>query len=113
MKVDLAIQFGCKPPEAVDLLKEAKKAAQEADAVILVIGTNSDWETEGNDRADLGLPANQDELVDAVLAENKNTVVVINSGSPVSMPWKINLKQYFNLGLAAKNMEMPNGYFIW
>ena len=83
-----AIQFGCKPPEAVDLLQEAKKAAQEADAVILVIGTNSDWETEGNDRADLGLPANQDELVDAVLAENKNTVVVINSGSPVSMPWE-------------------------
>ena len=44
-----AIQFGCKPPEAVNLLQEAKKAAQEADAVILVIGTNSDWETEGND----------------------------------------------------------------
>jgi beta-glucosidase len=48
---------------------------------------NSDWETEGNDRADLSLPANQDQLIENILKENENTVVVLNSGSPVSMPW--------------------------
>ena len=46
--------------------------ASEADAVILIVGTNSDWETEGNDRADLNLPTNQNALIDAVLNTNKN-----------------------------------------
>ena len=82
-----AIHFGCMPPEKTNLLEEAVEVAKNADAVILVVGTNSDWETEGNDRADLSLPANQDKLIENILKENENTVVVLNSGSPVSMPW--------------------------
>ena len=82
-----AIHFGCMPPEKINLLEEAVEVAKNADAVILVVGTNSDWETEGNDRADLSLPANQDQLIENILKENENTVVVLNSGSPVSMPW--------------------------
>ena len=61
--------------------------ASEADAVILIVGTNSDWETEGNDRADLNLPTNQNALIDAVLNTNKNTALIINTGSPVNIPW--------------------------
>ena len=82
-----AIHFGCMPPEKENLLEEAIKTSREADAVILIVGTNSDWETEGNDRSDLALPADQDKLIESVIKENANTVVVINSGSPVSMPW--------------------------
>ena len=82
-----AIHFGCMPPEKENLLEEAIKTSREADAVILIVGTNSDWETEGNDRSDLALPANQDKLIESVIKENANTIVVINSGSPVSMPW--------------------------
>ena len=75
------------PPEKTDLLNEAVEVAKNADAVILIVGTNSDWETEGNDRADLSLPANQDTLIESILKANQNTVIVLNSGSPVSMPW--------------------------
>ena len=82
-----AIHFGCMPPEKENLLEEAIKTSREADAVILIVGTNSDWETEGNDRSELALPAEQDKLIESVIKENANTVVVINSGSPVSMPW--------------------------
>ena len=82
-----AIHFGCMPPEKTNLLEDAVEVAKNADTVILIVGTNSDWETEGNDRADLSLPANQDQLIENILEANKNTVVVLNSGSPVSMPW--------------------------
>ena len=75
------------PPEKTNLLNEAVEVAKNADAVILIAGTNSDWETEGNDRADLSLPANQDILIESILKANQNTVIVLNSGSPVSMPW--------------------------
>ena len=52
-----------------------------------MVGTNDDWETEGNDRETLCLPGAQDELIAKVLAVNPNTVVVNNSGAPISMPW--------------------------
>ncbi|MFZ4717935.1 MAG: glycoside hydrolase family 3 C-terminal domain-containing protein, partial [Ilumatobacteraceae bacterium] len=50
-------------------------------------GTNADWETEGEDRTTMALPGQQDELVRRVAAVNPRTVVVINAGSPVTMPW--------------------------
>jgi beta-glucosidase len=53
----------------------------------LIAGTNSDWETEGNDRANLDLPSNQNELIETICKLNKNTVVVLNTGSPCEMPW--------------------------
>jgi len=82
-----AIQFGCRPPDPKNLLEEAVKIAKQSDAVVLVVGTNSDWETEGSDRKGLGLPSDQDVLIKKVLAANKNSVLVLNTGSPVSMPW--------------------------
>ena len=51
-------------------------------------GTSDDWETEGNDRRTLSLPGRQDELIYKVAKACKNTIVVNNSGSPISMPWK-------------------------
>jgi beta-glucosidase len=81
------LQFGMRPPQSGDTLEEAVACAEAADAVVLVIGTNAEWETEGHDRASLALPGAQDELVRRVLAANPQTVVVLNTGSPVELPW--------------------------
>jgi beta-glucosidase len=45
-------------------------------------------EGEGFDSADLSLPWGQDALIDAVAAANPNTIVVLETGNPVSMPWR-------------------------
>jgi beta-glucosidase len=83
-----AVYIGCQAPDEVDIFQEALETASHADDVILIVGTNSDWETEGNDRADFNLPANQNKLIEAILEANQNTVVVINTGSPIHMPWE-------------------------
>jgi beta-glucosidase len=78
---------GVRMPIGADAFERAVAAAASADAAVVVVGTNDDWETEGEDRATLALPGEQDALVAAVLAANPNTVVVVNTGSPVLMPW--------------------------
>jgi beta-glucosidase len=54
---------------------------------LVVVGTDSRWESEGKDRTTLQLPGDQDALIRAVAASNPRTVVVVNSGAPVEMPW--------------------------
>ncbi|MFE1798991.1 glycoside hydrolase family 3 protein [Streptomyces sp. NPDC059517] len=71
-----------------ELIAEAVEAARAADTAIVVVATTERVESEGFDRADLRLPGRQDELVHAVAAANPNTVVVVNSGSPVELPWR-------------------------
>jgi beta-glucosidase len=82
-----AVRYGILGPQPVDGIKDAADLARDADAVLLMVGTNDDWETEGNDRLSLALPGDQDELISKVLEANPNTIVVNNSGSPISMPW--------------------------
>ncbi|MDQ0730911.1 beta-glucosidase family protein [Arthrobacter sp. B1I2] len=65
----------------------AVKAARAADVAIVVVGTSAAIESEGFDRKNLDLPGLQNQLVEAVAAANPRTVVVVNSGSPVLMPW--------------------------
>ena len=72
------------PQAEIDAAVEAAKAA---DVAIVVVGTSAAIESEGFDRKDLDLPGLQNQLVEAVAAVNKRTVVVVNSGSPVLMPW--------------------------
>ena len=62
-------------------------AAAAADVSIVIVGTNDDWESEGWDRAELELPGRQDELISRVADVCPRTVVVVNAGSPVAMPW--------------------------
>ncbi|MGW3912379.1 glycoside hydrolase family 3 protein [Streptomyces sp. NPDC005070] len=71
-----------------ELIAEAVEAARAADTAVVVVATTDRVESEGFDRADLGLPGRQDELVHAVAAANPNTVVVVNAGSPVELPWR-------------------------
>lgn len=82
-----AMRYGILGPDLERGFTRALEIAKEADAVVLMVGTNDDWETEGNDREMLELPGEQNALVEAVVAANPNTVVVNNSGSPVAMPW--------------------------
>ena len=70
-----------------DPIARAARAAAGADAAVVIVGTDEYFETEGEDRTTLPLPGDQDALVAAVAAANPNTVVVLNSGSPVTMPW--------------------------
>jgi beta-glucosidase len=68
-------------------LDEAASAAAAADVAVVVVGSNDEWESEGSDRHDLELPAGQSELVRRVVAANPNTVVVLNCGAPMLLPW--------------------------
>ncbi len=81
------VQFGLVPPHPDNMMERAINAASEADAAILIVGTNSDWETEGNDRLDIRLPGDQENLIREALKVNPNTVIVMNAGSAVDMPW--------------------------
>jgi beta-glucosidase len=65
-------------------LSAAASAASSADVAIVFVRTE---ESEGDDRPDLKLPNNQDALIEAVAAANKKTIVVLDTGGPVLMPW--------------------------
>ncbi|MER6343880.1 glycoside hydrolase family 3 protein [Streptomyces sp. NPDC001595] len=71
-----------------ELIAEAVEAARAADTAVVVVATTERVESEGFDRTDLRLPGRQDDLVRAVAAVNPNTVVVVNAGSPVELPWR-------------------------
>jgi beta-glucosidase len=69
------------------LLDEAARAAASSTLAVVVVGSADGTESEGYDRETMVLPGRQDELVRRVAAANANTVVVVNSGMPVLMPW--------------------------
>lgn len=70
---------------AAVLRAEAVKAAKSADMVIFIGGNNREVETEGSDRADINLPFNQDELIEAIAAVNPRIVTVMVAGAPVDL----------------------------
>lgn len=85
--VSLTLGHAAPMAPASELLAEAESAAAAADVAVVVVGTTEEVESEGFDRATLALPGNQDELVRRVVAANPRTVVVVNAGSPVELPW--------------------------
>ena len=100
------VRLGCLPPLPEDPIAEAVTLAEGADAVIVVAGLTPEWETEGHDRVSMDLPGNQDQLIERVAAANSNTIVVLNVGSPVHMPWLDQVKavmQMWYLGQESGN----------
>jgi beta-glucosidase len=83
-----AVDVGIRLPETPDPIGEAVASAAEADVAVVMVGTNDDWETEGVDRTTIDLPGHQDELIRRVVAANPRTVVVVNTGGPVHLPWR-------------------------
>ena len=81
------LKVGCMPAVPPDLLERAVACAAGADAAIVVVGLNEEWESEGHDRPDLELPGRQVELIEKVAAANARTIVVVNSGAPIRMDW--------------------------
>ncbi len=68
-------------------IADAVALATEADVAIVFVGTTAEIESEGHDRTNISLPGGQDDLVFKVAKSAKRTIVVVNSGSPVEMPW--------------------------
>ena len=81
------LSIGAIPPENENMMEEAVTLAATTDVSIVVVGTNDDWESEGWDRDTIALPGEQDALIAEVAKVSKRTIVIVNAGSPVSMPW--------------------------
>ncbi|KAI4854348.1 hypothetical protein E4T44_00234 [Aureobasidium sp. EXF-8845] len=78
---------GCKRLDFETSIKEAADLARSVDQVVIFTGLSGEWESEGQDRPHMNLPPGNDDLIFAVLEANPNTVVVVQSGTPVAMPW--------------------------
>jgi beta-glucosidase len=74
-------------PEPDERLERAVELAQQSDVAIVFAGMPQGFESEGGDRPYMHLPGPQDELIETVAQANPNTIVVLNCGSPVTMPW--------------------------
>lgn len=98
------IVVGLRPQHPTDLLERAVVAARSADAVIVIVGTSDEWESEGFDRESLHLPGDQDELIRRVCAANANCAVVVNAGSPIAMPWIDQAPAVLVCGLGGQEM---------
>ena len=70
-----------------ELIEEAARAANTSDIAVVVVGSAEGTESEGSDKVSMALPGRQDELVKRVAAANPNTIVIVNAGMPVLMPW--------------------------
>ncbi len=81
------VRVGVHLPLGEAALRAAADLAAKADVALVFAGFNDEWDSEGMDRPGIELPGQQDELIRRVAATNKNTVVVLQTGSPVATPW--------------------------
>ena len=77
------IHFGWQTPSESGI-PAAVAAARRADVAVVFA---NDAQGEGMDRDSLSLPGDQNQLIDAVARANRRTIVVLNTGGPVLMPW--------------------------
>ena len=82
-----ALRLGVHLPLGDAAIEHAVAVAREADVALVFIGLGADWDCEGLDRPHMDLPHGQNELVQRVAAVNPKTVVVLQTGGPVTMPW--------------------------
>ncbi|KAG9195801.1 beta-glucosidase [Alternaria panax] len=82
------LRFGsCLRQDAQKLIDAAVRLASEVDQVVICVGLGPEWESEGDDRVSMDLPPNTDTLVEQVLEANPNAAIVVQSGTPIAMPW--------------------------
>jgi beta-glucosidase len=82
-----AVRFGAELPTSDAAIAEAVEQAKACDVAVLVVGREGEWDTEGLDLPNMRLPGRQEELIEKVSAVNPRTVVVLQTGGPVEMPW--------------------------
>jgi beta-glucosidase len=85
--VNPAFRFGVSQPLGDAAIAKAVEVAKDSETVLLFVGRSGEWDTEGSDLDHIKLPGRQDKLVNAVAAANPNTIVVLQTGGPVEMPW--------------------------
>ena len=74
-------------PDPDNRIQQAAELAARSDVAIIYAGYPENFETEGVDRPHMDLTGRQNELIAAVAKVNPKTIVVLNVGAPVSMPW--------------------------
>jgi beta-glucosidase len=82
-----ALRLGILDPQPTDGIERAVRLAIHSEIALVFAGMSGEWDSEGFDRTDLELPSDQNELIRQVAAVNDNTIVVLNTGSAVTMPW--------------------------
>lgn len=82
-----ALRIGVEKLLDEDALEKAVETAASCDVAIICAGREGEWDSEGHDLPDMRLPGHQDALISRVAAANKNTIVVLQTGGPVEMPW--------------------------
>ncbi len=83
-----AVRLEWEVPGRPDPIQSAVAAAKAADAVVICAGLSNLLEGGGRDRADIDLPQEQQRLIEAVAAVNPRTIVVLNNGGPLALPWE-------------------------
>lgn len=74
-------------PGHADAIAEAAALAAKSKVAIVFAGLSNLFEGGNNDKTSLDLPGNQNQLISAIAAANPNTIVVLNNGTPLAMPW--------------------------
>ncbi|KAI8293164.1 putative beta-glucosidase K [Colletotrichum sp. SAR11_240] len=75
------------PGDLDALLQDAVDLASRSDIAVVVVGKDHEWETETSDMVSMDLPGQSNELVRAVVRANPRTIVINQTGSPITMPW--------------------------
>ena len=88
---DASVNLGWQTPDS-NLLSQATALAAKSDVAVVYA---NDFESEGGDLSGIDLPGDQNQLISAVAAANPNTIVVLNTGSAVTMPWLDQVKGVF------------------
>ena len=86
------------------LTEEALLAAKTADTVVVFAGLPESFESEGEDRKSLDMPAVQNELIEKLAEVNPRTVVVLHNGAPVAMPWVNKVASILECYLGGENV---------
>jgi len=80
-------------------LKTVSEAVKQAEIAVVIAGLPDSYESEGFDRAHMGMPKDYNRMIETVAAANKNTVVVLLGGSPMELPWADKVKAILYMGL--------------
>ncbi len=75
-----------------ELINEAKEIASGVQKVIIFAGLPESYESEGYDRKHMEIPASHSSLINEISKVNRNVIVVLSNGAPVTMPWIDNTK---------------------
>lgn len=82
-----AVRAGVTLPMGDEHIERAARLAADCDVALVFVGHNGEWDTEAVDRPHMDLVGRQNELVSRVASANSRTVVVLQTGAPVALPW--------------------------